>query len=89
MDINERIYKLIMGNVSDKVALKNICEAQGMDMDELSEEDREFLYHTNHFYCDSEDFCKLHEEEEEFFHSLVEDGYIVKTEDGYVYKNCV
>lgn len=81
--------RLIIGNIGDEVALKNICEAQEAEMEELSEREKEFYIHTNQFYNSEEGFCELHQEDKETFQSLVEEGIIVKTTDGFVYKNCV
>ncbi len=85
----ERFLRLAVGNVGDEVALRNICEAQGENVEELSEKDREFLYHTNSFYYSAEEFMELHEADREYFQSYLDSGNIVKTTDGYVFINCV
>lgn len=89
MDVNERMIRLVFGNIGDEIALKNICEAQYEDMEGLTKKDRDFLIHTNQFYYSMEDFCELHEASPEDFQELMKDGDIVKTTDGYVYKNGV
>lgn len=89
MEENERILRLILGNRGDEVALKNICEAQGVEMEGLSESEKEFYIHTNQFYDSVENFCELHREDIKTFQSLVAEGVIVKTADGFIYKNCV
>lgn len=89
MTEDEKLVRLIFGNIGDDTALANICEAQYMEVEELTEEEREFLIHTNSFYYSAEDFCELHDDDEESFQSLVDDGTIVKTTDGFVWKNCV
>lgn len=89
MEENERILRLILGNMGDETALKNICEAQDVEMEGLSESEKEFYIHTNQFYSSAENFCELHQEDKEIFQSLVEEGVILKTTDGFVYKNCV
>lgn len=89
MEENERILRLILGNIGDEAALKNICEAHEVEMEELSESEKEFYIHTNQFYDSVENFCELHQEDKEAFQRLVEEGDIVKTSGGFVYKNCV
>lgn len=83
------LARLIIGNAGDEIALKNICEAQAECIYELSEDDKEFLFETNGFYRSKEEYCYLHDEEPDFFDYLVREGLIVKTLDGYVFKNCV
>lgn len=88
MDI-ERLLRLAVGNVGDEVALRNICEAQGENVEELSKKNREFLFHTNSFYYSAEEFMELHEADREYFQSYLDSGHIIKTTDGYVFINCV
>lgn len=83
------LVRLIMGNVGDETALKNICEAQSECIEDLTNDDKEFLIETNSFYRSGAEFSLLHDTEYSDFERLVEDGIIVKTTDGYVYKNCV
>lgn len=89
MTKDEKLMKLICGNIGDDFALKNICEAQETQMEELSEEERDFMIHTNAFYNSAEEFYELHEADTEYFQSLLDDGIIVRTSGGFVYKNCV
>lgn len=89
MIIDEKMFRLICGNVGDEFALANICEAQDMEVEELTKEERDFLIATNSFYYSAKDFCELHDEDEEYFQSLIEDGTVVETSGGFVWKNCV
>lgn len=90
MNENEIILRLILGNVGDEKALKNICEAHNIVADELTSEEKEFFYHTNNFYYSLEEFCAIHYEEgSELFYDLLKSGIIVATKDGYVWCNCV
>lgn len=90
MTREEILIRLILGNLGDETALKNICEAHGMSVDELKTRDREYLYATNSFYYSAEEFNTIHEEEtDEEFNRLLEDGIIVATEDGFVWVDCV
>lgn len=83
------LMRLIMGNAGDEVALRNICEAQLESMEELSDDEKEFLIETNSFYRSAEEFSYLHNAEPGEFERLVEDRVIVRTTDGYVWKDCV
>lgn len=90
MNDNEILLRLILGNVGDETALRNICEAHNLCIDELTPEEREFMFCTNSFYYSIEEFCTIHREEsKEMFHELLESGIIVATEDGYVWCDCV
>lgn len=90
MTREEILIRLILGNLGDETALKNICEAHGMSVDELTPRDREYLYATNSFYYNTEEFNTIHEEEtDEEFNRLLRDGIIVATEDGFVWVDCV
>lgn len=83
------LARLIMGNIGDEVALRNICEAQLACMEELTDEEKEYYIETNSFYRSAKEFTYIHNEELEEFKRLLEMGIIVKTSDGYVWKNCV
>lgn len=85
----EKLIRLIMGNEGDEVALQNICEAQGEDIDTLTDDEKKFFYHTNSFYYNAEEYIELHESDEEEFQMMLDSGVIVKTKDGYVFLNCV
>lgn len=85
----EKMLRLICGNIGDSFALANICEAQDMKVNELTGDERKYLIHTNGFYYSSQEFCELHDADMEYFQSLLNDGIIVKTTGGYVWKNCV
>ena len=89
MTDGERLVYLILGNIGDEVALRNICEAHIIEMEEIDDREKEFLIHTNQFYCDIEAFMDLHLETKEEFDFLLENGNIVKTSDGFVWKNVV
>ena len=90
MTREEILIRLILGNLGDETALKNICEAHGMSVDELTPRDRAYLYATNSFYYSAEEFNTIHEEEtDEEFNRLLKDGIIVATEDGFVWVDCV
>ena len=49
MTDGERLVYLILGNIGDEVALKNICEAHSIEMEEIDDREKEFLIHTNQF----------------------------------------
>lgn len=83
------LVRLIVGNEGDEVALKNICEVHLECMEELTEDEKEYYIETNSFYRSAEEFCCIHTAEPEYFEQLVEDGIVIKTTDGYVWKNCV
>ena len=83
------LMRLIIGNEGDEVALKNICEAQHECMEELTDDEKKFLIETNSFYRSEAEFFYMHNAEDWELYSLIEDGTIVKTTDGFVYKNCV
>lgn len=89
MTDGERLVYLILGNIGDEVALKNICEAHSIEMEEIDDQAKKFLIHTNQFYCDIEAFMDLHLEIKEEFDFLLKSGDIVKTTDGFVWKNVV
>lgn len=89
MTNEERLVYLILGNIGDEVALKNICEAHSIEMEEIDDQEKKFLIHTNQFYCNIEAFMDLHQETREEFDFLLKNGYIVKTSDGFVWKNVV
>lgn len=89
MTDGERLVYLILGNIGDEVALKNICEAHNIEMEEIDDREKEFLIHTNQFYSSVEAFMDLHLETKEEFDFLLESGDIVKTSDGFVWKNVV
>ena len=38
MTNEERLVYLILGNIGDEVALKNICEAHSIEMEEIDEQ---------------------------------------------------
>ena len=54
MTDGERLVYLILGNIGDEVALKNICEAHSIEMEEIDDREKEFLIHTNQFYSNVE-----------------------------------
>lgn len=83
------LIRLIAGNAGDEVALKNICEVHLECMEELTDDEKDFYIETNNFYRSAEEFCCIHSSEPEYFENLLKDGIIVKTSDGYVWKNCV
>lgn len=90
MNENEIMRRLILGNVGDGTALRNICEAHNQCIDELSPEEKEHMYATNSFYYSAEEFNAIHSEEtDELFHELLEAGMIVTTKDGFVWIDCV
>lgn len=90
MNENEILMRLILGNVGDETALRNICEAHQLCMDELTPREREYMYATNSFYYNAQEFYTIHHEEtEEMFHELIGSGTIVSTRDGFVWVNCV
>lgn len=89
MTDGERLVYLILGNIGDEVALKNICEAHNIEMEEIDDREKEFLIHTNQFYSSVEAFMDLHLETKEEFDFLLESGDIVKTSDGFVWINVV
>lgn len=89
MTDGERLVYLILGNIGDEVALKNICEAHSIEMEEIDDREKEFLIHTNQFYSNVEAFMDLHLETKEEFDFLLESGDIVKTSEGFVWKNVV
>ena len=93
MTDGERLVYLILGNIGDEVALRNICEAHSIEMEEIDDREKEFLIHTNQFYSNVEAFMDLHGirhlETKEEFDYLLESGDIVKTSDGFVWKNVV
>jgi len=89
MTDEERLVYLILGNIGDEVALKNICEAHSIEIEQIDDREKEFLIHTNQFYCNAEAFMDLHLETKEEFDYLLESGDIVKTSDGFVWKNVV
>ena len=89
MTDGERLVYLILGNIGDEVALKNICEAHSIEMEEIDDREKEFLIHTNQFYSNVVAFMDLHLEPKEEFDFLLESGDIVKTSDGFVWKNVV
>lgn len=90
MTREEILLRLVLGNLGDETALRNICEAHDMCVDELTPREREYLYATNSFYYSAEEFNTIHEEEtDEEFRRLLEDGIIVATTDGYVWVDCV
>jgi len=65
-------------------ALKNIAQAHGFD--EIDAEDREFYLETNTFYRGD---ISCREYYEDLFEYLLNEGKIVKTDDGYVAINVV
>ena len=90
MSNNEILLRLILGNLGDETALRNICESHDMCMEELTPEKKEYMYHTNNFYYSVEEFCTIHREgTKEMFNELLESGIIVATKDGFVWKDCV
>lgn len=90
MSENEIMMRLILGNVDDETALKNICEAHNLCMYNLTSEEREYMIHTNNFYYSAEEFRTIHNEEtNEMFLELLESGIIAATKDGFVWLNCV
>ena len=89
MTDGERLVYLILGNIGDEVALRNICEAHIIEMEEIDDREKEFLIHTNQSYSNVEAFMDLHLETKEEFDYLLESGDIVKTSDGFVWKNVV
>lgn len=90
MTEEEIIVRLTLGNINDEIALKNICEAQGAKLDDLTEREKEFLIDTNTFYSSEAEYNQLHHVEDQGeFKEQVKEGIIVKTKDGYVWKNCV
>lgn len=77
--------RLMLGNVGDETALRNICEAHHLYMDE-----REYMYATNSFYYNAQEFNTIHHKEtEEVFCELIESGAIVSTKDGFIWVDCV
>lgn len=56
------MMRLILENIGDNVALKNICKVHGMELDELDKKQKNFL---------------------------LKEEILIKTVDGYVWKNCV
>lgn len=90
MDENEILLRLILGNVNDEVALRNICEVHLIDPLEITPEEEDFLIATNNFYYSVEEFNTLHHEKDDvFFQSLINDGTIAAASNGYVWINCV
>lgn len=90
MNENEILMRLILGNVGDETALRNICEAHHLCVDELTPREREYMYATNSFYYNAQEFNTIHHEEtEELLHELIESGTIVSTKDGFVWVDCV
>ena len=89
MTNEERLIYLTLGNIGDEVALKNICEAHSIEMEEIDNQEKNFLIHTNHFYYDVDTFMDLHQEAKELFDFLLNSGNMVKTSDGFVWKNVV
>lgn len=90
MNENEILARLILGNLGDETALRNICEAHDICVDELTPKEREYLFATNSFYYNVEEFNTIHSEETNaLFHELCEAGMIVSTKDGFVWVNCV
>ena len=65
MNENEILMRLILGNVGDETALRNICEAHHLCMDELTPREREYMYATNNFYYNAQEFYTIHHEETE------------------------
>ncbi len=90
MNDNDIMARLILGNVGDETALRNICEAHNQCIDELAQEEKDHMYATNNFYYSAEEFSTIHSEEtDELFHELLEAGTLVATKDGFVWVNCV
>lgn len=89
MTDEEIMWRLILGNINDDVALKNICEVHYEEMEKLTEKEMDFLIETNQFYYSKEQFCEMHGVNEEHFQELIDDETLIKTMDGYVWKNCV
>lgn len=90
MNEDEIMKRLIFGNLGDETALRNICEAHNRCMDELTPDEKEYMYATNNFYYSAEEFSTIHgEETDELFHELLKEGTIVATKDGLVWVNCV
>lgn len=89
MTDDEIMLRLILGNIGDEVALRNICEVHCEEVEELTDEERDFLIHTNHFYYSEEEFYEMHDADVEEFQWLIDHEVLLKTTDGYVYKNCV
>lgn len=84
------LIRLVMGNAGDEIALKNICEAHMDTMEDLTDEEREYLFATNSFYHNEKEFAYIHSDTGPGdFDGLVEEGIIVQTTDGYVWKDCV
>lgn len=90
MNDAEIMARLILGNVGDETALRNICEAHNQCIDELAPEEKKHMFATNSFYYSAKEFNTIHSEETDaLFHELLEAGTIVDTKDGFVWVNCV
>lgn len=90
MNDNDIMARLILGNVGDETALRNICEAHNQCIDELAQEEKDHMYATNNFYYNAKEFSTIHSEKtDELFHELLEAGTLVATKDGFVWVNCV
>lgn len=90
MNDDEIMVRLILGNVGDETALRNICEAHNLFMDELTPEEKDYMFATNSFYYNIEEFSTIHSEETDaLFYELLDTGTIVATKDGFVWVNCV
>lgn len=90
MNENEILARLILGNLGDVTALRNICQAHDMCVDELTPREREYLFATNSFYYNVEEFNTIHcEETDALFRELLKAGIIIATKDGFVWVNCV
>lgn len=50
MNDNDIMARLILGNVGDETALRNICEAHNQCIDELAQEEKDYMYATSFFH---------------------------------------
>lgn len=90
MNEEEIMERLILGNLGDETALRNICEAHNLCVDELTSKEKDFLIATNSFYYNAAEFNTIHrEKDDELFQSLLEMETIVATSNGFVWLNCV
>lgn len=56
MNDAEIMARLILGNVGDETALRNICEAHNQCIDELAPEEKKHMFATNSFYYSAKEF---------------------------------
>ena len=63
MNDAEIMARLILGNVGDETALRNICEAHNQCIDELAPEEKKHMFATNSFYYSAKEFNTIHSEE--------------------------